>query len=95
MIKNTLILIFLLVFVVVSFSLIKGESFSHLFIEDLLESRKEKIEVFLEDKKESINEEIDAGKEDVKKTLQEKGLEIWEKIGNFIFRKETDIDNEG
>ncbi len=95
MIKKTLILVIFIFFIVVFLSFFKKESFLINKVKELTEMPREKVEDFLEKKKENIVEEIDVEKENIKDSLREKGIDLWEDIGNSIFKKETDVDNEG
>jgi uncharacterized membrane protein YcaP (DUF421 family) len=87
MIKNTIILAIFILFIILFLSFFKKESF---LVNKFTDLPKEKIEDFLEKK----IKEIDVEKENIKDSLREKGLELWENIGNSIFKKEVDIDKE-
>ncbi len=93
MIKKTIFLLIFILFVVLFFFFLKDSNYA--ILKEIVNFPKEKIEGFLEEKKENIVEEIDMEKENIKETLREKGIKLWEDIGNSIFKKETDIDNEG
>ncbi len=48
----------------------------------------EKIKEFFEIKKEIIDEEIRTEKDKIQEDVMQKGRSVWDKIGDFIFRRE-------
>ncbi len=56
----------------------------------LTETPRERIKDFFEEKKEVVEEEIEKEKQQIIEDARETGRSVWQKIGDFIFRRESE-----
>ncbi len=95
MIKQAIILLLMVVLVYSAFVFVKtpqkGEEFFNYIKEktiQLTETPREKVKDFFEEKKEVVEEEVEKEKQQIIEDVREAGKSIWQKIGDFIFRRE-------
>ena len=94
MIKQTFILLIIAVVVYTAIVFVrtpqKKDDFLNYFKDKVVElsaKPREKVKEFFEEKKEIIEEEIEKEKQQGVEEAREVGKSLWEKIGDFIFRR--------
>ncbi len=100
MIKKTFIILFFGVLIYLSFVFVKtspeGERALYYLKEkaiEITEGPREKITDFLEERKKKVEEEIEKEKEQIKEKVKEEvketGKGLWERLGDFFFRRKS------